>query len=195
MLIIVSSVQKKQNYEELKQKGSQTTATVERIDNSGVYYSFTCNGVVFTGRSGIPGRLRSQLHELDRISILFLPSNPRVTHAADWEENSIQGLGILVIPILVAALGVWVARDLRRTRRVLRDGGVAAGIVKESSLYNRTGEITITYEFSTPNAGKKEGLGWSEEPLKQGTQIWILYLPRDPSVSTSYPLHYWRVPL
>jgi len=70
---------------------------------------------------------------------------------------------------------------------MLRDGEVAAGIVKESSRYNRTGEITVTYVFNTPNGGKREGLGWSEKPLEQGKQIWILYLPNDPSVSTSYP--------
>jgi hypothetical protein len=191
--ILVGFVRLKQHYEELKQGGRQTTATIDRVFTSVVYYSFACNGVVFTGKSGIPSSLKSRPKESDPLSILYLPSNPRVNHAVGWEETPIQGLGILVLPIGIVALGAWVAQDLRRTRQILRDGAVAAGTVKESSLYNRTGEIAVTYEFNTPHGGKREGTGWSEESLEQGKQIWILYLPNDPSVSTSYPLHHWRV--
>jgi hypothetical protein len=193
LLILAGYVNRKQHYAELAQRGLKASANVDRIDNSGVYYSFAVNGVTFHGKSGIPASFRSHLQEAGRLSIMYLPSNPRINHAADWQDSPIQGLGIIVLPVLVTALGVWVAQDLRKTRRVLRDGAVAAGIVKESSLYNRTGEITVTYEFKTPNGGSREGMGWSEGPLKPGKQIWILYLPDDPSVSTSYPLHHWRM--
>ncbi len=192
LLIIVGFVRQRQHYEELKQNGRQTTATIDRVSTSVVYYSFTYNEEIFKGESGIPSSLHSRPAESDSIPILYLPSNPRVNHAVGWEETPIQGLGILVLPFGIVALGVWLAQDLRRTRQIIRDGVVAAGIVKESSRYNRTGEITVTYEFNTPNGGKREGLGWSEAPLDQRKQIWILYLPNDPSVSTSYPLHHWR---
>jgi hypothetical protein len=193
LLILVGFVHQKQRYEELKHQGRLTTASIVRVFTSVVYYSFTCNGAVVTGKSNIPSSLQSRPQESDPLLILYLPSDPRVNHPVSWEAGATEGLGLLVLPIGIVAIGAWVAHDLRTTRRIIRDGVVAAGVVQAWSRYNRTGEITVTYEFSTPNMVKREGLGWSEEPLTQGTQIWILYLPYDPRASTLYPLHHWRV--
>lgn len=195
LLIMVGSLHQKEHYAELGKEGRHMIATIDRIDGSGVYYSFTSNGVIFTGKSSIPGGLRSQLQILGPLSILYLPSNPRVNRPADWDETAIQGLGILVLPILVAALGLWMVLNLRATRRIIRNGVAVAGIVQRCNRYNRTGEVTVTYEFSTSQDSKKEGRGWSQESLPEGTQIWVIYLPLNPNVSTSYPLHHWRAVL
>lgn len=105
LLTLVGSFHRKQHYADLEQVGQRTIATIDRIDGSGVYYSFTCNGRAFAGRSPIPIRLRSQLQILGPLSVLYLPSNPRVNRPAGWEEAANQGLGIIVLPVLIAALG------------------------------------------------------------------------------------------
>jgi hypothetical protein len=192
-LTVVSYFHGKQVSALLEQDGRQAIATIEHIGGSEVLYSFTYNGDTFAGRSPIPSLIRSQVAVGESLPILYLPSNPRVNRPEGWKQDATRMFEILILPILVIALGIWIVLDLLSTRRILRNGIAVAGIVRGSDRYNRSGEITVTYEFSTPNQGKREGRGWSQELVPQGTQICVLYLPQDPKVSASYPLHHWRL--
>ena len=181
----------------LRGEGSETYGVVTRVWKVGrshrkwVDYTFTANGVVFTGDSHVPDEMWYNLHENKPLSIRFLSSNPSVNHPAAWGDSAVPYLVSLLFPAALAALGVSSGRRLCIQRRLAIEGAPTAAVVTRS-LPGKDGTSRVEYEFPTDGCGTAKGAGWVDERAEVGATVCAVYIPGNPRLNRPYPLPYCR---
>jgi len=207
----VDAVQQMQRKAALRRDSSEIVGEISRMrkgKSSGtVYYTFTSNGIAFTGKAEVPGFLQYSLRGSSILAIRYLPANPDVNHPAAWEWSLIYwhplpsdlvhlpdfssdlqlffGLLILGAPGLVFFMG------LRSGRKLLAEGLPTVGLVTKCTPGTR-GSFLVRYEFHTEDGKVANGsCGGSRKEI--GAKVCVIYLPQNPQRNMTYPSSYYRV--
>jgi hypothetical protein len=143
-------------------------------------------GEVLRGEAGVPDQLYLSLVKSKSLPILYLPADPTANHPAAWEWPALSDSGSFVAPFILAIPAVMLLQSLRAGRRLVAVGLPVVGVVTRCSP-ERRGGFSVTYDFQSQDGGITKGSGWSRTRLEAGTNIWVLYLQRNPPRNEPYP--------
>jgi hypothetical protein len=194
----VDAVEQIEHRAALRRDGKQVVGTVTALRKSGLFYTFTVNGVSYGGKTYLPEHIHLSLGQLANymenspIPIRYLPQNPAINHPAAWEWPSFMDLGWFLFPIFFGPFGYFLVTDLRRDRQLVSEGVAATGTVKKCTRL-RKGGFAIDYEFPTEDGSLVQGSGASPAEVEIGAGILLLYLPQNPQRSNPYPAGSYRV--
>jgi hypothetical protein len=178
---------------ELQQNGRQSSSQVTRKwtqrRSSGPYvsYTFAVDGTYYSGQSEIPRDIWRNLRQYDSLPIRYLPQNPNVNKPVAWEASTPAVLLSLLFPAFLAIFGLLIARRLPLQRRLAVEGIGVRGCIMECIGPTRSGFV-LNYTFRNANNKDVEIGGCpSDHSCGVGPNVWVLYLPADPSRSEIYP--------
>jgi hypothetical protein len=173
--------------------GQVTGYSFGRYSPKSVNYSFTVNGVTYSGEALEPASPEpgTSFDKGDNILIRFLPSNPAINHPGAWEWSPLSGWYFVVGQIFFTSMGGLALAFLLRDRRLARQGRVALGIVTTCTRDDRL--FRVDYEFRTEDGVLATGHNDFKDEYGAGARIWILYLPQNPQRNHSYPLSFFSV--
>jgi hypothetical protein len=189
-----------QNRAALRSDGIETTGQVTGFLHPGssgktlvANYSFTVNGLPFTGKGTVPEVLRRDLNESSNLSIRYLPANPAVNHPADWEEPPFSAVVPLMFPILPVAVGIMMLMFDHKERHLLAEGLPAIATITESRLYGSRAHHYWQYEFRTRDGDIHPGMIPFDDSQQVGESFCVIYLPQNPRRNLPYPLFDYRI--
>jgi hypothetical protein len=165
---------------------ASTRLSVGRTSVLFVRYTFTVNGTVYFGETRIPKRLLESLHNADHILVRYLPANPANNYPDAWERPLPLNFGLLAFIIASAAISIVFIMVLLKERGLACEGTPAVGVVTRSVLKNRA--FRIEFDFCTEGGRAIKGSGYSSTRQNIGAKICVLYLQRNPSRSSPYPM-------
>jgi|SRR5579863_846947 len=152
-----------------------------------VSYVFAANGNFYYGKSSVSKETYRKLNKFDSLPILYLPADPNISHPADWEDSTYSMVVVFLVPGMFAVLGVMFVRRMPGQRRLAREGIGAHGSVTECRGPSKSGYF-IDYTFKNRDTGELEiGSCPSDGAREVGSNVWVLYLPANPSRSEIYP--------
>src|SRR5450631_670815 len=84
----------------LRQNAGESVAKVTDIwaSRRRVSYSFSVDGISFTGKSEVPTDNLRNLHTDDSLPVRYIPANPNINHPAAWEDPPYSTLWLLYLP-------------------------------------------------------------------------------------------------
>ena len=180
-------------HEALQKDGIRISSQVTRKWTQGrssipyIGYTFTVNGAYYTGQSEIPKELWKSLRAYDPLPILYLPENPGINKPTAWEAPGYSNLFLYLYPAFMAVFALFIVRRLPSQRRLAVEGIGVRGCITECAGPTRNG-FTLDYTFRNANSGEIEiGICHSAHSRKVSSNVWVLYLPADPSRSEIYP--------
>jgi hypothetical protein len=181
----------------LRRGSRETTGVVTRLWSKGrsgemVSYTFTANGVAFTGECSVPVGHLAGLREADPLPVRFLSSNPTINHPAAWEGPDPRWWVPCVFSMVFPACGFVLIVGLRRGRQLLAEGVPTAGVVTKRSLGSRGG-YAMEYQFRTEDGRVAEGSGGCWNRPEIGSTVCVLYLPQNPRRNKAYSELTYRV--
>jgi hypothetical protein len=151
-----------------------------------VYYTFVIGGTSFSGKAEIPNGQGIALHESDKISVRFLPSNPAINHPDAWEWSPLMSLVPIIFAIISIGFGGAALAILFRERRLVREGTAVPGIV--TGCIRKDRGFQVEYAFRTEQGISIRGKSGSTDQFEAGANVWILYLSKNPRRNHLYPL-------
>jgi hypothetical protein len=173
--------------------GQVTGFAYHRFAPLGIFYRFSVNGVTYSNEALTPNNPASglALDKGDNLSILFLPSNPRINHPAAWQWSVLDGWYTVAGVAGCVVIGAVVLVGLLRDRKLARYGkatvGVVLGCTRDGRLYR------IEYEFGTERNVSMKGRHSGPDEYGPGEKLWVLYLPEKPQRNSRYPLDFFDV--
>jgi hypothetical protein len=183
----MNAMQLTQTRTALRQASSEVIGKVDKRTKSEFHYSFVVSGKPFTGHASIQ---RQTFQVSDPIAILYVPTNPSISHPAGWEEPTLVVWFPFFLPILFLLISVAVRISMRIDQRLVVKGIPAVAVVTKCiERYGRSGQVngfTIKYEFRTEDGMLINGNSSSESRQEPGASICILYLPRKPKRNQTY---------
>ncbi len=153
-------------YQALTQRGLAVQGTVTGwhcglfsvVPTYVIRYRFTCNGVGHEGESYVPARLYQAVPVGALCLVTYLPEDPAVNcqgSAPERLQEQMVGsvLCVYVLLPILAGAALVMEGEVRRQRRLVRTGAVAAAQVLE---YRRPqgllgGKAQVRYRFETPD--------------------------------------------
>jgi hypothetical protein len=181
------------NQSALKQQGVQAEGWVTEKQTQGtstyVRYTFVVDGTSHTGRSKVPVGISDELHVSDALPIRYLPSSPDRNHPAAWEDSPNSSLWLLSISAVLVLLATLLVRRFPLQRRLAREGIPTRGcIAKREWKGPSKGQRYIDYTFRNVSNNEVEiGSCPCDSDLKDGTNVWVLYISSNPRQSEIYP--------
>jgi hypothetical protein len=179
----------------LRQNSGETMAEIKDAWHAGrgnvptVSYTFSLDGAAFSGEATVPEQLFPTLHQGDSLAVRYVPSDPSISHPADWEW--VPTTWDFLMPFFFVPITVFYGYLLRSQHRLATQGIAAAATVTDCSS-TRNGLI-VKYDFQTEDGRPFHGSGSSPDRKEAGTRICILYLPDNPRRSNTYPLSFYRI--
>ncbi len=200
----INTVQQTEHRAALRRDSSVTvgeiTRTRKRKNAEIVYYTFSVNGIPYTGEAELPWQLRHDVEVSNSLNIRYLLTHPDINHPAAWEWSFFWWLPLstdlvhlpnfskesqwFLAPLLFGPVGFFILMDLRRERKLLADGAPAAGLVTECTRGTR-GSYWVKYEFHTEGGCVVKGRCGGERQ-EIGVTICVLYLRQDPRRNQRY---------
>jgi hypothetical protein len=185
---------------ELKREGKVVYAKdvhVGGMRSATVFYTFTYNGVSYTGESFLPHEYLEKVLTYSRVGgfpLMVLQSNPTISHPSDWSGSGSIPTIVYIFVLILAFQWAVLARSIHYDARLVRDG-IAAAAVVTGWAYGRNGATNLEYRFQDSDGFVTKGRG--EYPVKQaeGSEICIVYLPDNPERSRPYPPVFFRAVL
>lgn len=176
-----------------KAVGQVTGYSFGRYSPKSVDYSFSVNGVTYSGQALEPANPEpgTSFDKGDNILIRFLTSNPAVNHPDAWEWSPLIGWYFVLGQIFFTSIGGVALAFLLRDRKLARHGRVAQGVVTSCTRDDRW--FRVDYEFRTEEGVLMKGHNDFKDEYGAGARVWILYLPKNPQRNHSYPLEYYSV--
>jgi hypothetical protein len=173
--------------------GEVTGFTIHRNAPLGIWYQFVVDGRTYSAEAlqsntPVPGL---KLEKGDSISILYLPSNPNISHPARWEWTVSTAWYTILYVVGGIAVGIFCFASLLKDRRLARNASAACGIVTSCA---RDGKLNcVAYKFTTGDGALAIGSTKGPDEYLVGERIWILYLPDKPQRNSRYPLDFFEV--
>src|SRR5262245_65318454 len=94
-----------------------------------VRYRFTTSTGIYTKTLPAPESIWKGLKPGDTINVRYVPTDPAVSHPADWEVEVMPRFVAVLIPLLLAILPCVIAYWIRRQWRLLSQGRPAPRVV------------------------------------------------------------------
>jgi hypothetical protein len=191
--------------EELRAEGREATGEITRFWTRGgkwwVSYSFAAEGTSFSGEARVPKRLEDNLgkglDERSSLSILYLPANPSISYPSAWEQPARQvqaGLiPIIALASLLAVLGIGLLLPFSRDRQLIQEGMPSVGVITKFNRGRARASDSFCYEFRLSDGRAITGVSPCDGAPEIGTNVCVLYLPKNPERNGQYPLQYYRV--
>jgi len=197
LCICINEIQQVHRRSVLRQEGAEVLGVIIEIKELGrgadyVCYTFTANGKTVFGRAHLPPRkFRPILQESKSLAIRYLPSNPAINHPAAWEypyEHEPFWLEIFVLAIGASVVFIpsCFLYKFYKERQLLTWGKPVVGVVTKCVSEGRA--FKLKYEFRTETGTTVHGSRWTILSQAIGEEIWILYMPQNPSRNLSYPV-------
>jgi len=207
----INTVQLTDHRAELRRENSVTAGEITRIQKGKhretVYYSFSVNGISYSGDAELPWQLRDDVEGSNTLNIRYLPARPDVNHPAAWEWSFFWWLPLstdlvhlpdfsnqfewFLAAFLSGSFGIAVSMGLRSERKLLVDGVPAAGLVTECTPGSR-GSYLVKYEFRTEDGRVVNGKCGGQRQ-KVGDTICVLYLRQNLRRNQMYSKGCYRV--
>jgi hypothetical protein len=182
----------------LRTQGRETAGQIVRLwrtsgksSRSMVTYAFSANGNRLHGDATVPGDIWRNLRTNSALPVRYLPSDPTVNHPAAWELPTEPAWVPVLLPALVAGVGMMLLLLVRRQAQVAAEGVPAAGMV--TKCFAVKGGWTVRYQFRMKDGAIAGGSGQATRRLDLGTVVCVLYLPQNPKRNAMYPLTFYRV--
>lgn len=182
-------------HEALQKDGIRISSQVTRKWTQGrssvphISYTFAVNGVYYTGQSQIPKELWRSLRADDSLPVMYLPENPSINRPTAWEVPGYSNMFLYLYPAFIVVFGLFIVRRLPLQRRLAAEGIGVRGCVTECVGPSRSG-FSLDYSFRNANSHEVEiGSCPSDRSWKVGSNVWVIYLPSDPSRSEIYPFN------
>jgi hypothetical protein len=195
----INAVHQFQNLAALRRDGTGATAQISGFSHTGkkggilvVIYSFTANGMSFTGEASVPKNMERSVHEASALSIRYLPTNPAVNQPSAWEQSTISTWLLLLLPLFPSTIGILILLSDRRDRRLLAQGIPAIATITRSYFNRKTG-YGATYEFRARDGKVQTGSDTFDGPQEIGASLCVIYLPQYPKRNLPYPIQDYRV--
>jgi hypothetical protein len=159
--------------------------------SASIRYTFTVDGVAFSGKSNLPVNLRDKYQVSGNIPVRFLPNNPNINHPDAWEWSAGLYLGAYIYMVCASIFSIWCMITPLMERKMAREGKVAVGIVTSCKLYRST--CSIKYIFRTEDGRSFIGSGASNNSQQIGASILVIYLSNNPKRNSMFPLRNYQV--
>ena len=175
----------------LRERGNETVGQVTDVwtQRRRVTYSFSIDGVTFTGKSyDVPGDTARSLHEGDTLQIRYIPANPNINHPAAWEDSPYSSLWLLLLATPMF-MSLMLVRRFPLQRRLAMEGIAVRGTIEKSEWNGpNRGQRYATYTFRNASNDEVEiGTCPSDYFYNKELAVWVLYLPHNPRRSEVYP--------
>jgi hypothetical protein len=162
-----------------------------------ISYSFSVDGVRFSGNSVVPTtRSRSQ-NRGDSLPIRYIPADPNINHPAAWEDSPYSALWMLPFPAAIAFCGLMLIRRFPVQRQLAMKGIAVRGRISRTDWNGPSkGQRYASYTFRNANNDEVEvGSCPSDYIYKAEVNCWVLYLPTNPKRNEIYPfpIEFFRV--
>ncbi len=180
-------------------EGRWADAAVTRLSRSGedegdylVDYRFAANGRDHSGQVSVDGGRWKRLHVLSALLVRYLPSDPAHHYVTEFPPGVTPGWLPLLAGGAIAGAGVLLPLQVRRQRRLLRDGSPALATV--TRVRPRRQRNIVHYRFDLPGGGCCEGRStMGGKAMSNDDAICVLYDPHHPRRNAVYPLSEVRV--
>lgn len=190
-------VQQSRHREALIRGGREAMAKVTKLTNGHTTYArytFRFGGADYNGEAELddqheprwPDGRTKYVREGDQITILLLPSDPSINYPSGWAWWSLWDLPPHLFLLLFPGIGVLILGYLFRERRLARVGWVTEG--KVVACAPKGSRFRVDYEFYTEDHALFDGANENADEYKSGSNIRVIYLPKDPKRNDAYPL-------
>lgn len=155
-----------------------------------VHYLYEVGGIAYKGEAELPINRHVDASVDQPIRILYLPSEPSVSHPSGWNWSAEWDIVPNIIVLVFAGIGVIGAVMLYRDRALARKGWVVEGRVKSCVPSGR--RFSVYYEFHTGDKDLMEGSNDYWDECEINSPIFIIYLRSNPKRNDCYPLASYR---
>ena len=178
----------------LNTTGQSADATVARIlsgHTTRTYYAFQVAGTTYTGDAKVPEGQRP-VSVGRELPVLFLPSDPSVSHPRDWAWWTWWDLTPHLFVLFIFIIGLRGAGLIYGERRLARRGWVTEGTV--TLCVPNKSKFMTDYEFRTDKNELVEGSSkYCIDEYKAGSRIRIIYLRHHPKRNSAYPMDSYQI--
>jgi len=154
-------------------------------------YEFYAGAEVYSRTARLSRGAWSGLQEGDRREVWYVESNPVLSRLEGLERTTGTPIWLApVITVILAALAVLIARDLKGKRRLVEDGRPAPAMVTRLGRKTDKGRM-VYYGFLTLSGSEakgKFGPVHGKSVPEVGTPLTVIYDPNDPGSNRRYPL-------
>jgi hypothetical protein len=175
----------------LRQNAGESVAKVTEIWTSRrrVSYSFSVDGISFTGKSEVPTDNLRNLHTDDSLPVRYIPANPNINHPAAWEDPPYSTLWLLYLPVTPMFIGLMLVRKFPVQCQLAMKGIAVRGFIAKTEWNGpQKGQRYANYTFRNASNDEVEiGRCPSDYIYRADLNCWVLYLPTNPSRSEIYP--------
>jgi len=151
-----------------------------------VRYTFLVDGVLYSGRAEMELDHYTAPGDSKKISLRYLPSDPRVNQPIEWRWVSVHDFFPFLLLLAFIAVSVRVIILAIRMAILARIGIVVVGTVTGCSPNKKL--FTIYYEFTGEDNTSREGKCNLAREYETGTSIPIIYLRSNPKRNSHYPI-------
>jgi len=181
----------------LREHGAQVTGEVARLwtrdrpTTHMVGYFFTAGGQRTRGEAAVPEKLWAHVQKAGMIPIRYLPSNPTISHPAEWDPDGTPAWVSFLLPAMLLFSSAILLVSVRRQANLLADGLPAPAVV--TGCHRIKGGWAANYRFRTQDGAIKTGRSTGRRKRAVGEAVCVLYLPEAPGRSAIYPLCSYRI--
>jgi len=186
--------QSQERYEQLKQNGVSTQATVMRTWSSGsgknrryyVLYQFTADGSIIQRTASVSSPVYNRVRQGQQVAVLYLASDPRLSRMEI--ESGPTPVWVAMFPsLMLLFVALAMGFPILSQRKLLQYGQPAPAIVTRSSPVK--GGRLVSYRFldSVNNIIDGRATVSSSKAPEPGAVVAILYDPNNSKRSALYP--------
>lgn len=183
-------IQQARHRDALNREGREGIANITEIHigrhSTSVYYTFRLSDAVYQGKAQFPEGRYLDVHVGDQIPILFLPSDPSVSHPSGWAWWSWWDLGPHIFMLIFPIGGAIVLGSLYRERRLARIGWVTEG--KVIACAPKGSRFRVNYEFLSEDGTSFDGADEYSDEYETESSIRVIYLRKNPKMNETYPM-------
>jgi hypothetical protein len=194
-------VQQSRHREVLNREGREAIARITRISGGRTvyaHYTFRFSDADHQGEAKLDDQIgpkwadgRTKYVRVgDQIPILFLPSDPSVSHPSGWEWWSWWDLAPHLFMLFFSSLGAVGLGYVYRERRLARIGWVTEG--KVIACAPKGSRFRVDYEFFTEDHEQFDGANEYSDEYETSSNIRVIYLRKDPKRNDTYPLSFYQ---
>jgi len=195
VLLAVSADRRETRQALLRREGRGIEAQVTRVWKTSdkehhpmAAYGFEVDGRKYSHSVRVPGRIWKGLATGSRLAVVYLPSDPALSHPRDWAQDRTPVWAPFLVGCLFSGIGVGMLFLLSRQMGLLSEGRPAPAVVTKYSP-GQHGQKNVHYEFPLLSGALVKGKSGPRRRLPEiGATICVIYHPDNPRRNATYPL-------
>lgn len=188
-----TAVKEKHESEALARKGREAVATVTQVrygrGTASVYYEFQLGGVAHQSEANKPEGQHIHVEVGDQLAILYVPSDPSITHPIGWAWWTWWNLIPLAFMLFFSGIGAAGLVYSYRRRSLARSGQVTNGKVIACAPNPKGTRFRVRYQFTSEDGRQFDGVNdYSDDEYQEGAKVRVVYMRQNPRRNAMYPL-------